>query len=597
MANGADEYPEQSYFPSWKIRLGIRFDEFGQTTQLAENAPKKITTKLKGITDKGPTLKVVADPEAPQGVSRLLLEPPSGPTIGGPQQQDKSADDLTQIVGGIIPLNFGLGLNGIRTADTLKVDLKFIDLPIDPRVVRSCWIQFFLGTILEEDFRAGMKGALRGLNSTTTSSDAGEPLSIIGDVDHRGVSTLRFEGWVDEWEAEWPESEEPVVHLDCRDNTTILIDQDAPPKLVVDAKAPIDRAVATYLANFPQFAGLSIEYRPGGVDIPNLATAFGKTAYRPNLGPAASKGGGAGSKLSVWDYLTDVAGALGHTIRVEGTVIVIQRTRELLKDNASARPDDPFLGRTLPSGRVITNRQVIYGRNLQDMKIGRKFSKFAPQNIEVRSYNPSKKQVLVARFPLPGDTLVGRALPGQGGEEQKWFVWRVAGIADARTLRIIAQGIYESLGRSELSVHFRTKNLASFGGGNLDPDLLDMKAGDAVELLVNRDEDELSSTTMIENLFLVQERAAQFLTHVGFSPAFSKAYGRAYTNANFQQVYRTRSIGIAGDVDQGVQIEIQAVNFLEVRNDKLLPQGEEITSAQTAGQPKQQQGKSGGPKK
>lgn len=592
MADGADEYPEQTYRPSWRVRLGVRFDEFGQVTKLKEDAPKKITTKLRGITDKGPALQVQPDPDAPPGVNRLVLVAAgAGKGLGGPQDQTKSKDDLTQRLGGIIPTDFGLGLNGIRTADTLKVTLKFVDLPIDPRVVRSCWVQFYLGTVSEDEFRAGMSGGTHDSGSAD-----GLPLSVIGDVDARGRSTMRFSGWVDEWEVEWPDSEEPLVHLDCRDNTQILIDQDAPAKLVVDAKAPIDRGIATYLANFPQFEGFAVEYRPGGVDVPKLGDAYGKTAFRPNLGPVAAKGGGSGSKLSVWDYLTDVCGAIGHTVRLEDLAIIVQRPRELLKSDAPSRPDDPFTGRRLASGRQITDRQMIFGRNVQEMRFGRKFSKFAPQNIEVRSYHAGKKQILVARFPLKGDEIVGKVLPGDAREEQKWFVYRVSGVSNEKTLRIIAQGIYESLGRSELSVHFRTKNLASFGGGNEDPDLLDMKAGDAVEILVSR-EPEVTSLTTIEDLMLVQANAESFLKHLGYPDDFAAAYGRAYNNANYQQVYRTRTVGISGSTDDGVQIEVQAVNFLEVRDDKLLPNGEEITSAQTAGAPKQQQGKSGGPGK
>lgn len=565
------EQPEQSYYPGWKVRLIVRFDEFGRTELVKSKAPTKIVTKLKGTKDSRGTLTVKAETDEATGLRRFVLASAATPALAGPQKETSSADDLTHVVEGIIPREMTWGSNGIRTANTLKVDLKYVDMPIDPRVVRSCAIEGYIGTVTAEEFARQV--------------DNGAVAHVIPDtwVDANGLlrSNKRFSGWVDTWEVEWPEgNEEPAIHFECRDNTTMLIDQEAPPKLHVDEKLPIDEAVATYLSNFPQMAGLHVQYRPGGAVVPKLGDAM-SSAFKPTLGPTKGGAGGGSSKLSVWDYLTDVAGALGHIVSVDDTTVVVQRVRTLMSNQFTARPDDPFQTRTLSSGLVLDRRNFIYGRNVQSMKVSRKFSKSAPANVEVRCYNAARKKVLVVRFPIGGTTpgskgdqsIVSGANPGDGKSEQKYLVWRVSGIEDEATLRVVAQSIYESVGRNELACSIRTKNLASFGGGNLDPDLLDMRQGDSVELLINRGAG--ATQTKLEQTMLVADSGAALLEAVGYGRAFAEAYGKAYSDAGFQTAFRVRGMTVSCSRDDSVQVEVQCVNYVEARVDRQLPAGEE----------------------
>jgi hypothetical protein len=575
------EYPEQSYYPSAKVRLIIRFDEFA-TNVLDPKKPTKVTTKLKGINDPAGIASTVGlDPDAPPGVTRYKLTPVSGPAPGGPQRQDTSADDLTHIVGGIIPKKMEIGINGIRIADTGKLEFRFMDLPIDPRVVRACGVQAYLGTVSAEDYIAGNEGGVRA--GTAGSSGDGEPLNVIPDTytDENGQTrtNLRFEGWVDEWEVEVPDQGEPTVRMTCRDNTTMLIDTDAPPGLHIDVTTPIDKAIANYLTHFASFAGLKIEYRGAtGADVPTLKASMSKTSYSDQGGASPNKGAGAGggtaAKLSVWDHLTDLVGILGHTIRVEGTVIVIQRIRNITGQNASARAEDPFQGRTLSSGRNIPVRLFLYGRNLKEMKFGRKYGKRIPKGIQVNAYSHHEKHTIIERFPSSDSPLITKANPGDGHNETEYQVIRIDDIIDRGTLKVIAQSYFESLGRNELTVGIKTVNLASFGGGNLDPDILDMKAGDTIEVLVNRDEDDTNTITTIENVLLAQGRAEEFMRTTGYGPRIAKAYAKAYTDAGFQTRFKVKNLNLNWDIEQSITIDISAVNFIEVRiKETNLPDG------------------------
>lgn len=560
----ADDFdtPEQTYVPRWKVRLAIRFEEFGDTGPLKSRVPKKPAKNLKGTSDARAELKVVEDTTMPFNPGapfsrRWVLMPqggtPGSATVGGPQDQRASSDDRTQYIEGVIPKDVQWTQNGVRAADTLRLTLKFVDVPLDPRTVRSCAVQFFLGTVSVEEHRRQVRG-----ESTTILPDTW--IDGLG----RERSNNRFEGWVDKWDVDIPDEGEPTATLELRDNTQTLIDQEAPPNLVCEAKIAFDESVAKYLAHFPQFVGLSVEYRGVSTQAPTLESVFANTAYRPNLGPPPAGAGGASGgsgKLSVWDYLTDCARALGHVIKVEGTTVVIARARTLYSSTAKARPDDPFTSRGGYDHRVF-----IYGRNVSKIQIGRAYNKQTPSNIEVRCFRPGDKKLLVGRFPTKEEFLA-MGLPGDGGADQKWSVHNVSGLKDEAACIALAKHIYEIVGRNELTMKVSTKNLASLGGGNLDPDIFDMRMGDPFELLVNRDPSG-PTVSNIEQYLVVTGRSAQFLMDLGFPEPFARAYEKAYTDAGFQTTFRTKTLSVKCAIEEGVSIEIEGMNYIEVRVDQ-----------------------------
>lgn len=582
----ADDFdtPEQTYVPRWKVRLVIRLEEYGDTGPLKSRVPPKPAKNLKGTSDARAELRAVEDTTfadalnaalanalatgkaskaglPPNPFSRRWVLMPQGGTpgstkVGGPQEQTASSDDRTHYIAGIVPKDVQWTQNGVRAADTLRLTLRFVDAPLDPRTVRACAVQFYLGTISVEDHRTQMLGREFGTG--------GEVLPDTWvDEQGRERSNLRFEGWVDKWDVDITDEGEPTVTLELRDNTQVIIDQEAPPNLMCDAKLAFDESVAKYLAHFPQFVGLAVEYRGVASSAPKLETVFANTAYRPDLGPPPAGAGGASGgtgKLSVWDYLTDCARALGHVIKVEGTAIVIARARTLYSSTVQARPDDPFVGRGGYGHRVF-----IYGRNVSKIQIGRSYNRQAPSNIEVRCFRPGDKTLLVGRFPAKEEFLA-MGLPGDGGADQKWSVHNVSGLKDEAACIAIAKHIYEIVGRNELTMKVSTKNLASLGGGNLDPDIFDMRAGDPFELLVNRDPSG-PTVSNIEQYLVVTGRSAQFMMDLGFDEAFARAYEKAYTDAGFQTTFRTKTLSVKCGVEDGVSVEIEGLNYLEIRCD------------------------------
>lgn len=570
-------YPRDvpSYTPRAKLRIIVRLDEFSDTSKLQAKVPQKSTKNLDGVKIDRTPLMATVDPTTAADVTRFLLLPPGeSATNASPQSRARSSDGRT-FEFTIVPKTMSIMLNGIRTADALKASIRYLDAPFDPNVLRAVAVEAYLGCLTDDDAAEEARSGTSSLPETWSDAE-GQPRT-----------NLRFQGFVETWEANLGDEEEPTIEIECIDNTSLMIHQEAPPRLTLDPKRPIDEAVANYLSNFTQLAGMTVEYQPQADERPILGKILSKTAYRPNLGPQPTHGG-ASQKLSTWDYLTDVCRAIGHSIYVDGTRIIIQRVRSLMADQLIKRKDDPFLGR-LVDGEQFAYRRMIYGSNLLAMRPKRSFQRHVPTNIECRCFSPERKTVLVARFPLPKDRQYF-ALPGDTTPDAKWSVRDVSGVSDEKTLRAVAQEIYEQESRNEILVELKTRALASFGGDNLDPDLLDLKFGDVVEVLRRRTNDESSTTSNVERVLTAQARASEFMRALGYGEEFADAYAKAYSDAGFVTQYRVRQARFdwktAGDLgtDGGVQTSLMVVNYVQVRADKALPAGEEpSTTATTSG--------------
>lgn len=581
-------------YPSWKARLHVRFEDYGKALI---SVPKSIPTinSQRGLTPRTPlVVSEQVDPDT--GIKRFVLESRASKNVSSPNQyknvfqagpaakETVSIDGFTFPINNVIPRTFDLKLNAYRAPDTLSLTLKWIDFPFDPRLIRSCAVDFFLGTLSPEDFAAGIGGAAR--YEAKTASNA--PLNLIPDTYMKNGAertNLRFTGWADSYELGWSESE-PLVKIDCRDQTQMLLGQEAYAGKYLNDALPLDESIANYLSNFPLFQGFAVEFRPAGSKAPILKEVMHKTSYPQGGGPPVSRGGAGSEKLNVWDYLTDIVVALGFLIRVDGLSIIIQPPRSVLNNAAKPRSDDPYRVRTF-GGKTYPVRTFIYGENVSELHIARKFSR-TRTNVEIRCYDPTKKQTQWARAPkgakapekgkpatadAPAPQIDAR--PGDGKSDQKWVTHDVQGISSIKQLQQLADSTYEMLNRLELTVHVKTKDFSSFGGDDhpggdgVDPDILDMKAGDTFEVRVKQGKDGKSGSTIVdkEASLSVSGPSAQELIGLGFNETMAKAYDLAITTAGFQTGFLTREVNINGNVDNGVSLEVVGINFIEAAVD------------------------------
>lgn len=574
VVGNVQEVPEQSYFPGARVSLVLRFDD--PKRKRFNRSPLTLpVTRLK--TKYPQVLDMVTGDDG-----RIMLVPRGSKTKPSnlrPAALAVGGDSLTQEVGGIIPLRATLSLNGIRTASTLTLELAYADLPVEPRMLRGIGVDFFLGTVTADQFAAGIAGETREISP----GGAQEPLNIIPttytDGFGRPRTNLRFSGWVDDYELANTDGV-PIVRVQCRDNGGILLDTEAPPMLGIDANIPLDKAFAKYLTVFPQFGGLSVQYLPKGIEAPVYKKAGQKASYKPAFGPPAMTGGG---NTTVLDYLSDIAGHLGLIVRFDPqtATIIIQQPRTIYGDKFPRRDDDPY-GRTTGLGRELPFRLFVQGRNVAESNFKRKFTVAGPTTIEVRSYSTRLKRYLVERYPVKKDRLE-RGLPGSLLPDEKIKQFSYPGISDPATLRAIAQNIYEQLGRNELEVFIRTRDLGSFGGSALDPDLLDCKPGDTIQYEVTEDELTAAVNVMsdVERGQSTADRAADFIRNLGgYTEEFAVAYGQAREASLLQPYFRVKRMEFSWDIEKGIDIGVLAINYIEVRGDTL-PKGEEIDPGET----------------
>jgi hypothetical protein len=561
------EYPSQSYYPGARVAFIVRLDNpyrkrFNRNkatlpmTQTSSKYPEVLD-----IVNEGGALRLV--PKSVQGAQKNKTAKKGTPFhLSVPNIND---DPLTQVISGVIPNTASLALNGIRSASTLTLEIPFSALPIEPRMVRGVGVEFYLGTVTASDFARGIAG------DTREAKNGAEPLNIIPenytDAFGRPRSNLRFSGWVDEWEVVWGESQ-PMVRLQCRDNTAILIDTQAPALLALDPKIPLDQAFAKYLARFPQFAGLSVKYLPESAKAPTYREVTAKAAFNPRFGAPQFMANGQGS---VMDYFADVAGALGLIVRSDpsSATIIIQQPRSIYGDSFPTRDDDPF-GRTTESGLRMPYRMFVFGRNVLDLTMKRKYTVAGPTTIEVRSYDPVKKRNLVVRYPYKAERLE-RGLPGSILPDEKIQQFFQRGITDQKTLHSIAQGIYEQLGRNEIELNVKTRNLGSFGGSALDPDLLDCKVGDTIQFEVTADAQtgELNAVNAVESAQRQAGSAKDYVQRLGYSDRFAEAYAEVMRNALLLPYFRVKRMDFNWDIERGIDVAVTGINYIGVRGDAL----------------------------
>lgn len=568
----APDYPLQTYRPGLRVDLAFRFEDYGATDT---PAIPKVIGPLRG---KAPIKPLKIQPNGNGGF--LLIDEESqnaSNANGGVQPQSTSKDGRTQHIDGVIPKSAELRRNGIRQADQLTLEFRYALFPFDPRAIRSCGVELYIGTYTDDQFQKGTTSAGSGSESESGSDKKAISLNVIPDTSETGLDNRRFVGWADSIEIDFDGEGEPIVRMECVDNTRQLIDTEYFPGVKIDKDIPVDQAVAKFLSNYPVMSGMTVAFYPvGTTPIPKIKEAVEKKsqtdAIVKNIVSPSANGGGS-NKITILDYLTDVLGLLSLNIRVEFNTIIIQGAKTLYDRKFPYRPDFQYSTRVLPSGESFAFPTFIYGRNVETLTVTRNYAKYSPTCIQVNSYSTRNKALVIVRFPDKDDKKPRpkKVLPGNIAD-QKWFVYKATRDLTIAACRSIAQMLYENYNRNELVVRFTTHNLSSFGGGNREPDALDLRAGDPIQVSTNRDIEGVTDTPgKIENTFA--NGAAAYLKGLGYEQAIADQYEKAISSVGYPNFFSVRSVGMSWDGDEGdLSIDVEAVNFIEVSMDRDQPE-------------------------
>lgn len=545
------------FYPSLVVNLTLRFDE--ALTSVAY-APKS-------------TQRVGADPPAPTTAPLL------------------PKDDLTQLIG-LVPKQATVELPGYRQAGTFNFTLEYKDLPIDPRAIRACKVEVHLGTVPAGDFARGM---------TWQDEKAPRPSIINTRLDDKvNEKTLLVYGMADEIGVAHGEGGSEI-RIEGRDLRGLLLDLPLSSAslgtLALDK--PIHEVVKQIVDLHPL---LKVEREKDRLAVetvkgdwkggpPTVAKINGVT--RVNSGAQGDKaslaGKGESDKLNHWDMITQYCFLVGAVPFFKGKKLLVRKARSLYEQ---LRPDEPspFAGgkkRELKNEYdetvdTVNWRRMVYGADVLSFKMDRKLAGLKVPTIEVVSINtdaPTKKlkdRLLTARWPKDEVSKKKKAtsVTAEGdASEEEILRFPVSGIADKARLQDIAESIYEEIGRGEMTGSVSTKDLCSFGGDNQDPDLVYIRPGDVVELVVSTRKTLGSRPAVVSELVdhaasSEKEEIAKLTARLG-SENLATIIVKTMRGSvpELQRFFRVATARFTWAADSGVAIDFDFHNYVEARAD------------------------------
>jgi hypothetical protein len=431
-----------------------------------------------------------------------------------------------------VPKKCNIQLQGYTQAATYKLVFDYRELPIDPRTIVAATAEIYLGTVSASDFADGMnrevapgirKSILRTRNQDGTLNE--EFLVMLGPVDdwsvkhNEGASEVHLEGrdlrgifldspLVSEFDVAQNRNQPTTTprpgHTAATPNRrrrTHILD-----RLVTDV--PINKVVEQLIYQHDTIRRLPENLRPRVLVNPaewldGIVPSPGKGSHIPRHRRGANGqgggGGGAAANMNFWDAITRYCYLVGAIPTFRGRNLLIRPGYALF--DRIRNIETPFVPNQSRTNGLDTwhIRRLVWGRDIENLELGRKYAGHnKPKTVRCISVDPSagtnrrgREQRLEASWP-PRTVREARREGAKdprnavGGEEsQEIMNIPVHGVRNIQQLTDIARSFYEQLGRLEMKGSVSTSKLTSFGGTNADPDLLRLRVGDPVELLVD----------------------------------------------------------------------------------------------------------------
>ncbi len=403
-----------------------------------------------------------------------------------------------------------------RAAPTFTLVFDYVEFPIDPQLMRAVGVEIHLGAVSAEDFARGMNGEVdsdgRPLSILKTTTDLVDP-----NTGRKGVNdgTLLFYGTADTWSVEHTENG-GTISIEGREIRAILLDTQYVAARI--AKVKLDQEITDVVADLIQTLPFEHGFRltvatdatewPSGV-VPSPGTADGMTAVRvkaassPTAKTAAKAAGGGdagvrtgdkatqstpanGGKATYWDLITNYCELVGAMPYIVGSMLWIRPVHRIfdIVDPSSKLPT-PFRGGTprTVGEESLRVRRLVLGREIKRITMQRKFGgvSIVPtvQTISFDDRGQGKQRLIFGQWPPSGSDAAEAKAESELLRVPMW------GVRSVERLNQIARGIYEEMGRGETGGTAETQNLASFGGGNDDPDLLRLRPLEPIEFVTD----------------------------------------------------------------------------------------------------------------
>lgn len=535
------------FYPSCKVRIQVRFEDF-----------------------------IPAPPPPSSGVPS-----PAGAEAFGPGLPEQLGQ--FQAIGiDIVPFSCSVELNSYRIADTAKCTFALADLPFDPRIIRAATLQIFGGTFAPKEFADAMAG-----NEVLMLPDA-----VPEGRAEAGQSNELFRGFVDDWEMTLDGAGRDTISISARDTTGPLLDEEIPEQFLQDLPdLPLDVLIQLLLTGdgvpqqalsrrygLPGFRGIVVLNESTQPVLPTLSqcrhpTYFDskRTAKKGRKRPPANL-----QKQSYWDVITDLCVSAGLIVYIRpGTKPIVLPGLGAVLPAAEIVISDPrtYYGENAATGiDLSTQRLLIYGININSMRIRRKIGGVKVPAVEVRSFDPVLGTRLSARYPplIRGKTNRARVGLGDKEEVKTFLLDEISGPGALTQLEAAARSIYDQLGRGEMEIEVKTKNLSSleqYLDDGIEADLFRLRAGDPVSIEINSALVE-SGQVSAHTLFTSAGPDARIASMVerGIPEAAATLAATAMDNPFLQTVFRASRIQWQWANDSGWEATVEAINYLDVRD-------------------------------
>ena len=530
--------------------------------------------------------------------------------------------DLDEILR--IPLSGDVKLPGYREYGEFSFEFDYAHLPIDPRIVAGCVVEIFIDVVEASAFAQGMRGNKSGAALTSIIT----PIRRHSD---RSRINQRMVGFMDKWEVKHG-ADGSTATISGRDIRGFLSDKPIGGNIKhagdwmlkdLNLNQPIHLVVQDLLKleqdsvlNLIDVYTIPSEWENDAVPSPNSPDLI--PVYRQTLSAIKAnrekKKQGAESKdpkaivpaqptdidsVRYWDLISQLCFFVGATPIVQGTSIYIRPTKSLYaKLNSKVNPVDllhPFASGEMRHGDVgsmrslrspLSIRKLVYGRDVEEASFFRNYAGWGrPKYVRVVSYDPDSTRVdpitgriertLSVSYPDLESGWLSRKDKDDPLTESEVVTITFNESKDPAVLKAVARGAYESLGRGQIGGTVKTRNMASFGGDNTDPDLLRLYPGDAVSL-------DIDIRALNQNAPLVgfvvdswrkpfEEAVADVARSTG-DPGLARAIVasmRGAVNAlpNLFRVANVKFSWSSDDKSGGISVEFDYQNFIEVDAD------------------------------
>lgn len=599
-----------AFRPSARVRLQLRIDEMADTAGLEGKLPLQApqgaahgrglpATRAGARASQADNLQrrtVLNQNRASLGVDALARERSEldrerqglqtirteGDSQAVPDAIDESrgSQDGLNVIFNVLPLECSIERNPLKDADTARIKLDFRDVPIDPRIVRACFVAISVGVVSADDYAAGMAGQTRddGSLRSLVLHEAGEEMRL--------ESATRFTGFVDRWEVTYGDNGD-TLELTCRDVSAVLRDQHlyngTGKAQTVDYSLPIEEAVQNLVDSFVATRGIQVLHGTP-TDPANPLHVLPPPSKAPPirlLPKTAKKRKGKQSKAApkepnqtLWDHITDCVLRLGLVPVLRSFTLYLLEPRVVFADLESAR-------------------KMVWGRNIKELQFARRLGGQKCETIEVRSPDSSIGRTRWARFPVlkgePKSGILGKAgspqpvttrashVSANGTADERIRVMSIPNIADLKTLELVAEQTFNEIGRQEIEGTLETNEIDSFESQE-EGDLLRLLPGEALQVLIAPVTEtgdtlgtELAPQTVrgSSNLQLLHDqsvaRRASYLESLGIARATAERLAEAQEKVRLISTFRVQSVQLDWSAEDGVGLAVRFSNFIVVR--------------------------------